>query len=153
MVSVGYGGPLHPKSLRMRLLRKTSTASDAAAWSSGKGGFGTKGTPGAVVRTEWKTSDIWIRRIFELRSGLPDMEGLALRIHHDEDAEVYLNGEKVATVSGFTVNYTVLPLAEKAVKALRAGKNILAIHCHQTTGGQYIDVGLAELLSVKDREP
>jgi len=48
-----------------------------------EGGFGTKGTPGAIVRTEWKTADIWLRRSVELKE-LPKGEVL-LRIHHDEE--------------------------------------------------------------------
>src|SRR5262249_245633 len=52
---------------------------DDASWTEGKGGFGTQGTPGAVVRTEWRTADIWLRRSFTLPDDLP--AGLMLLVH------------------------------------------------------------------------
>ena len=42
---------------------------DAASWKEGPAGFGTQGTPGAVVRTEWKSSDIWLRREITIPDG------------------------------------------------------------------------------------
>ncbi len=117
---------------------------DAAKWSEAEGGFGTKGTPGAIVRTEWKTEDIWICRSFELKE-LPKGE-VMLRIHHDEDAEVYINGVLAAKVAGFTTDYVEIPLNADGRKALKAGANVIAIHCHQTTGGQYIDAGFVEVV-------
>jgi hypothetical protein len=120
---------------------------DASGWKEGPGGFGTEGTPGAVVRTEWKTADIWLRREITL----PGSGDLYLSLHHDEDAEVYLNGVLAAKVQGFVTGYEDVPIREEARKALKpGGKNVIAIHCHQTTGGQYIDAGLIVL---KERRP
>lgn len=112
---------------------------DDSPWAAGKAGFGTKATPNTNVRTEWNGSDIWVRKTFECAK----QDGtLALSIFHDEDAEVYLNGVKVLEVTGHVGNYIIYELDETASKALRDGKNVLAIHVKQTHGGQYIDAGL-----------
>ena len=59
-----------------------------------------------------------------------------LAIHHDEDAEVYLNG---------VGSYQYVTLDQQAVEALKPGRNVLAVSCRQTRGGQYIDAGLIEV--------
>jgi hypothetical protein len=116
---------------------------DDKLWKSGPGGFGTHGTPGAVVRTEWKTSDIWLRRAITLPRG--PFTHVSLLLHHDEDAEIYLNGVLAARVTGWAVGYKEVPITDQARKALKPGTNVLAVHCRQTVGGQYIDVGLLDL--------
>ncbi len=116
---------------------------DDASWSKGEGGFGTKGTPGAIVRTAWNGKDIWLRRTFELKD--VNFTGLRLRLHHDEDVKVYVNGKRIATVADFSTDYFELTLGDEARKAFRAGTNTLAVHCKQTTGGQYIDVGFVDV--------
>jgi hypothetical protein len=115
---------------------------DAAGWKTGPAGFGTPGTPGAVVRTRWDSADIWLRRDFTL--GNRPLRAPSLRLHHDEDAEVYLNGVLAASANGYTTAYQETTLSPAAARALRPGSNLMAIHCHQTTGGQYIDAGLSE---------
>ncbi|HLJ94716.1 MAG TPA: glycoside hydrolase family 2 TIM barrel-domain containing protein [Gemmataceae bacterium] len=116
---------------------------DDAAWKEGRGGFGTKGTPGAVVRTEWKTDDIWIRRPFTLPE--PSFKHLNLFVHHDEDAEIYINGVLAARVSGYITDYEGIPMNAEARAALHPGQNLFAVHCKQTKGGQYIDVGIVDV--------
>src|SRR5574341_2279288 len=117
---------------------------DDGAWSQGVGGFGKAGTPGAVVRTAWETPDIWLRRTFDV-SSWPLLRP-HWRLHHDEDAEVYLNGELVGRFAGWTAGYFEVPLDARARAALLPGTNTLALRVHQTGGGQYADIGLDELL-------
>ena len=119
---------------------------DDSQWTSAAGGFGTRDTPGTSggLRTEWKTSDIWLRRSFTLPAG--EYHNLQLDCIHDEDVEIYLNGVLAASASGFTGEYEQLTISPAAWATLRLGAtNTLAVHCHQTTGGQYIDVGLADV--------
>lgn len=116
---------------------------DDSAWRRGPGGFGAGNTPSATARTEWSTPDIWIRREFEIAGEVPGKPGL--RIYHDEDAEVYVNGVPAAKVLGHTVAYYVVPMTPPGAAALKTGTNVIAVHCRQTRGGQYIDVGIAGL--------
>jgi hypothetical protein len=122
-----------------------TTGFNASLWSQGSGGFGTAGTPGAVVGTVWNTSDIWLRRTFNPGTLTPqDLDKLVFRIHHDESAEVYINGVLALSVSGYTTAYIPMSVSAAAKAALiQNASNVIAVHCNQTGGGQYIDVGLA----------
>ncbi|MCA9242108.1 MAG: hypothetical protein KDA37_17980, partial [Planctomycetales bacterium] len=115
---------------------------DDSAWRSGRGGFGAPNTPGAVVRTEWDTSEIWLRRNVSFKEQDLKDKSVYLHVHHDEDARIYFNGVLIAELSGWTTDYCVAPLSDEAVAALTSGEGVLAVHCRQDTGGQYIDVGL-----------
>lgn len=112
---------------------------DATIWPEGQSGFGTAGTPGAVVGTVWNTDDIWLRREVELPA--KDLQRLELWLHHDEDVEVYINGVMAFQTEGFVGNYDAFPLTKEGRAALRPGKNLIAVHCRQSTGGQYVDLG------------
>ena len=114
---------------------------DATAWKEGKGGFGTEATPGAVVRTEWNSADIWIRREFNAAAA---PRNPSLLMHHDEDAEVYINGVLAIKKPGYISEYEEFELSPEAKAAIKPGKNVIAVHCHQTGGGQYIDVGIMD---------
>ena len=113
---------------------------DAQAWKEGRGGFGNIGTPGIVRNTSWATADIWLRREFTLKK--EDLAGIKLHVFHDEDMEVYLNGALALKLFGFITDYDEFDISSDAVSALQPGRNTIAVHCHQTTGGQGIDVGI-----------
>jgi hypothetical protein len=66
----------------------------------------------------------------------------ALVIFYDEDTEVYINGQLIWKRSGFATGYNVFDVTENLKRALKKGKNTLAVHTHQTGGGQFIDLAL-----------
>ena len=58
---------------------------------------------------------------------------------------MYLNGHQILKRPRHLSDYRTEMLPRSAVQHLRKGENVLAVHCHQTRGGQYIDVGLSVL--------
>jgi len=125
---------------------------DASTWKTGYAGFGAGNPPGAVVRTVWNTSDIWMRRQFTLTNfNAEDLSRLAFMIHHDEDCEIYLNGVLAGTAGGFTSSYGIISMNKEGRKALILnGVNTIAIHCLQRGGGQYIDAGIVKMVMSDD---
>ena len=118
---------------------------DDSSWKQGPGGFGTRGTPKIVIGTTWNTDDIWIRREFVM----PDTTAPNLQfiVYHDEDIEIYVNGVPAAKERDFVPFYEPLAMGENARALLKPGAKItLAAHCHQTKGGQGIDVGLVNVV-------
>ena len=118
-------------------------AFDDSEWSSGLAGFKGDGPGSATFGTSWTTSDIWIRKTVPLNLTEEEVNQLAMRIFYDEDTEVYLNGVKIYSVTGYVTDYKTVAFSEEAKAALnRKGDNVFALHTHQTSGGQYIDMGL-----------
>ena len=126
----------------------TKTDYDCTGWKQGSASFGAEGTPGAIVRTPWRSSDIWLRRTFTLPRGkFPNLQFYA---HHDEDVEIYVNGVLAASEPDFTTTYVPLEIKPEARALLKPGAEVtVAVHCHQTAGGQNIDVGLVNVAEPK----
>jgi hypothetical protein len=125
---------------------------DDSHWATAEAGFGTKDAPGAIIGTPWNSEDIWIRQEFVLGK-IPDeeMKDLSLHIHHDDAAEVYMNGILAADLPGWTSSYTFQSFAQEAKEALvENGNNMMAIHCHQDRGGQFIDAGLMTMKIIEN---
>ncbi len=119
----------------------------AVGWQEGKSAFGTEGTPGTagILQTKWDTKDLWIRREVELPKTLGTK--LCLQVHHDNKAEVYIDGVlawKAAEIE--TRDYQLFEISPEALAKLKPGaKIVLAAHGRNGQGGQVLDVGLVEL--------
>lgn len=116
---------------------------DDSDWSIGAAPFGREEARfSRFPRTEWTSADIWLRREFAIE-GRPTGE-LCLWIYHDDDAEVLINGVGVCALTGYKAEYAAVPIRIQARAALRRAGNVLAVHCRQDFGGQYIDAGIVE---------
>jgi hypothetical protein len=111
-------------------------------WKTGIAPFG---DDPKMVKTLWKSRDLWVRRTFIYKKSTP-VNKLILKLHHDDDAEVYLNGEKINVSPG--ANGDLLPVEIKGdvTDKLKDGENVLAIHCVNTGGGAWLDAGFADEL-------
>jgi hypothetical protein len=117
---------------------------DDTAWQTAAAPFGDSRNG---KDTRWTGKDIWLRRTFNL-SELPQGK-LILKIFHDDDAEVYVNGQRISRQRSANGDYEMINLNDEAKSKFKTGENILAVHCHNTGGGTFIDAGLSEEIENK----
>ena len=79
----------------------------------------------------------------------PEGQHFSTILHHDEDAEIYINGVLALKISGYSTDYELVAMTPEGRAALRPGRNTIAVHCRQTSGGQFIDVGIVDLVPPK----
>jgi putative membrane-bound dehydrogenase-like protein len=113
-------------------------------WEKGAAKFGGEKTKNVV--TPWKTKDIWLRRTFNLTSAITDP---VLKIAHDDNYEVYINGKLLIAQPGASGSYKYIRIDEKKAGLFKKGKNVIAVYCHDGGGHRYIDVGIGKIGTIQ----
>lgn len=114
------------------------------AWKSGAAPFSDQPENGG---TSWKSHDLWTRRTFDAPGDLSAAE-LFLKISHDDNITVYLNGEQIYRHDGWLHKFIYVPVPDAAKSKLKKKGNVLAIHILNTAGGAYLDAGIARVAPV-----
>ncbi|MBI4558291.1 MAG: hypothetical protein HY706_11975 [Candidatus Hydrogenedentes bacterium] len=116
---------------------------DDRNWKTGPSGFGREDTPGARIGTPWLTSHIWLRTTVEAPRTF-GVEPVWMQLHHDEGSEIYVNGKLLLEFGGYLTDYQRIVLKPEQIALFRSGgKNVIAVHCSHTGGGQFIDLSLS----------
>ena len=111
---------------------------ELARWQQGEAPFGTA-VPGLQARTPWTSPDIWLQASFGL-DAIPS--NVVLHLAHDEDIELYLNGQPVLSRKDYTIEYERIAAPKAFMAALQTGRNVLSAHVKQRAGGQFFDLGI-----------
>ena len=117
---------------------------DDSGWEQKQGALGASNEY-PYVRTDWRgnNTDVYVRRIMTLTAD--DLaKDLYVKYSHDDVFELYINGNRVVQTGETWLQGEVAPLTAEAKASLKEGDNIVAAHCHNTTGGSYIDFGVFE---------
>jgi hypothetical protein len=117
----------------------TSPTYNTAGWKFGQAPLGDHEKS---VKTLWKSDDIWVRRTFNL-STTASINELFLKLNHDDNVEVFLNGTRVYEKKGWTSSFQYFPINKNVLKA---GQNVIAIHLANTAGGRFLDFGIVDKL-------
>ena len=114
---------------------------DDSQWHTEKAAWGSPNLDYIGSRWSRENSDIYIRRQVDLTAENLQQD-LYIRYSHDDVFELYVNGTQVANTGETWVDGVVLHLTDSLKALLHEGSNMIAAHCHNTTGGAYADFGL-----------
>lgn len=115
---------------------------DASGWQKGEPGFSSEEVKGSTIRhlgTKWTSPSLWLRKTF---SAGKNIGSLALRVAHDGDTKVYLNGTLIYEKQGH--DYCIVNLDKKQRTALKEGINLLAVETHKGHS-QFFNVSLFDM--------
>lgn len=115
-------------------------------WKDGKSAFGSRRQP--FLNTPWNTPDIWVRREVIVTED-PSSLDLYIEYSHDDVFEMYINGIQIVKTDVSNKNNVRIPLTGDAKKSFVKGRNVIAAHCHNTSGGSYVDFGMFNNVSKK----
>lgn len=110
---------------------------DDSSWKKGEAPFSDNVSQ---AKTVWKSNDLWYRRSFDLTD--KNLKTLYLKLRHDDNVIVYINGEQVFEDEGWQHSYKYIPINPEIISSLKRKNNLLAIHIRNTSGGQWLDAGL-----------
>lgn len=127
---------------------------DDAGWAAGPSAFGyTKGdnadgvdSYASSISTHWDTPELWTRLDFELTEA--DVEDFRFEVRHSAAFHAYINGVFAAKDLDGSGSYAPYGLTPEARRALRPGRNVLAVHAVHTgltDAPRHIDLGLTML--------
>jgi hypothetical protein len=116
------------------------------SWKKGAAPFG---DDESRAKTKWKSKDLWVRRSFEVHT--KNLDKVYLKLSHDDNIEVYINGQEVYRAKGWTQKFAYLPIPN-AENIIKQGKNVLAIHVANTAGGSWLDGGIVQEPAPKPEE-
>lgn len=114
------------------------------SWNKGKLGFGSDRVENSTTRrvnTMWKSSVLYARQTLYLKE--KPSKNLVLRMHHDGDTKVWINGGLVYDGKG--KQYRNWPLDEKSLPQLNNGANVIAIQSSKGERSSFLDVALLDM--------
>ena len=122
----------------------TQLSFDDSRWATEDAAWGTvEEYPNC--RHDWRAqnSDIYIRRTVSLTA--EDLQkDLWIQFSHDDVFELYINGHRIISTGETWLQGEQHRLTSREKGYLNEGDNMIAAHCHNTTGGAYVDFGLYE---------
>ncbi|WP_200976641.1 glutaminase family protein [Echinicola sp. 20G] len=113
---------------------------DDRAWKKGKAPFTDQADQNGTL---WKTDQLWLRRSFDLKD-IESLGKLFLKINHDDNIEVFLNGQQIYELKGWLQGFEFVEIPQSIQQNLQEKGNVLAVHIINTAGGRWLDLGLAE---------
>ena len=127
---------------------------DDASWRTGPSAFGFASKDGAddsdpyasSIGTRWDTPNLWTRLEFELIEA--DVEDFRFEVRNSAAFHAYINGVFAAQDLDGSGSYAPYGLTPEALRSLRPGRNVLAVHAVHTglsDAPRHIDLGLTML--------